>query len=72
MSKEINNTILVHRLLKVLTEWYLADAGQYENFKGRYAEIKDIIKASEIDMADLVGQLEEANFATEIAKKLLQ
>lgn len=72
MSKEINNTILVHRLLKVLTEWHLADAGQYENFKGRYAEIKDIIKASEIDMADLVGQLEEANFATEIAKKLLQ
>ena len=63
--------ILAERLVRVLTEWHLADASQFDAYKGRLDEIRDILKSGKVTEEDLSGGLADAEFTAVLASKLL-
>ena len=64
--------VIARRIGQLVTDFYLADEAQFEKCRGRYAEIKDILKWSNIEHADLVGALGSINFTTELARAFIR
>jgi hypothetical protein len=68
---ELGTDTLAERLAVILLDWHLADSDQFESYKGRMQEIRDIIKTGQITEDELVSALDRVNLATRIARRLL-
>ena len=64
--------IVSKQLLEIVGEMSEANVNQLEHFRGRLYQIKGLMKTAKISQSDLVQALENINFSTELAKKLLQ
>jgi len=69
--KNLNLNTIAERLAVILTGWHLADASQFEEYRGRMAEIRDILKQAEITEGELIGALADADFAMKLTQRLL-